>query len=163
KGDRVEVRFVAPSARDQARVDAFGKRPLVHDFTWTADPDYGVYRQIFKFSDWAERFPAEVQKARKIFGAEPELRDIDVTVLVQPDHWSQRERHFQAACAALFFYGLWFGEYPYEHITVVDPAWGAGAGGMEYPTLFTCGTRLFTTSDMHQPESVTVHECGHQF
>jgi len=87
-----------------------------------------------------------------------------VTVLVHPEHWSQAERHFQAACAALFFYGLWFGEYPYEHITVVDPAWGAGAaGGMEYPTLFTGGTRLFTTEDMHQPEGVLVHECGHQF
>jgi hypothetical protein len=34
---------------------------------------------------------------------------------------------------------------------------------MEYPTLFTCGTRLFATADMHSPEGVTVHEAGHQF
>ena len=46
----------------------------------------------------------------------------------------------------------------------VDPAWGASAaGGMEYPTLFTCGTSMFTRARMHRPESVTVHEAGHQF
>jgi len=163
KGDRIEVRFVAPSPGDQRREDAFGKRPLVHDFTWTADPRFEVFRQIFKFKEWAERFPEEVEKASAIFGEEPKLRDVDVTVMIHPERRSQAERHFRAACAALFFYGLWFGEYPYQHITVVDPAWGAGAGGMEYPTLFTCGTRLFSTEDMHRPEGVTVHECGHQF
>jgi len=166
KGDRIEVRFQAPSAGDQRREDAFGKRPLVHDFTWTADTRYSypLYRQTFRFKEWAERFPEEIEKARALFGEEPKLRDVDVTVLIHPERASQAERHFRATCASLFFYGLWFGEYPYEHITVVDPAWGArAAGGMEYPTLFTCGTRLFTTEDMHQPESVTVHECGHQF
>ncbi len=164
KGDRVEVRFVAPSPADQRREDAFGKSPLVHDFTWTADPRYVVERDIFRFKEWAERFPDEVEKMRSILGEEPRLRDVDVTVLIHPERASQARRHFQATCAALFFYGLWFGEYPYEHITVVDPAWGAGAaGGMEYPTLFTCGTQLFNREDMHRPESVTVHECGHQF
>jgi hypothetical protein len=165
KGERLEVRFVAPSLVDERREDAFGKRPLVHDFTWTADTRYVAppMRQTFRFKEWAERFPAEVEKARAIFGEEPKLRDVDVTVLIHPEHAAQAKRHFEATCAALFFYGLWFGEYPYEHITVVDPAWGAAAGGMEYPTLFTAGTRLFTTPDMHQPEGVTVHECGHQF
>jgi hypothetical protein len=166
KGDRVEVRFSAPSSADQRREDVFGKRALVHDFTWTADTRYvyPAYRQTFRFSEWAERFPTEIEKAREMFAEEPHLRDVDVTVLIHPERAEQAVRHFQATCAALFFYGLWFGEYPYEHVTVVDPAWGArAAGGMEYPTLFTCGTRLFTTEDMHQPESVTVHECGHQF
>ncbi|MEQ1894932.1 MAG: M1 family metallopeptidase, partial [Planctomycetota bacterium] len=164
RNERLEVRFVAPSQRDQTLEDAFGKRPLVHDFTWTADTDTVVFRQQFRAREWAERYPEEVAKARELFGEEPKLRDVDVTVLIQPERAAQAERHYHATCAALFFYGLWFGEYPYEHITVVDPAFGAGAaGGMEYPTLFTCGTRLFTTSDMHAPEGVTVHECGHQF
>jgi len=34
---------------------------------------------------------------------------------------------------------------------------------MEYPTLFTCGTRLFAPQENDQPESVTIHEAGHQF
>jgi len=164
KNGRLEVKFLAPSPLDQQKEDALGKRALVHDFTWTADTDTVEFRQQFRAREWAERYPAEVEKAREIFGEEPKLRDVDVTVLIQPERAGQAERHYHATCAALFFYGLWFGEYPYEHITVVDPAWGAGAaGGMEYPTLFTCGTRLFTTPDMHSPEGVTVHECGHQF
>ncbi|MEM7517525.1 MAG: hypothetical protein AAF368_11465, partial [Planctomycetota bacterium] len=92
------------------------------------------------------------------------VRDVRVTVLMQPERKAQAERHYEATCAALFFYGLWYGEYPYEHITVVDPAWGASAaGGMEYPTIFTAGTSLYTFPKMHRPESVTVHEAGHQF
>ena len=165
-GEWLMAHFRAPSVPDRDRVDAFGKRPLVHDFTWTGDPRFVVVDRIFQFNVWAERFPGEVKKASAIFGPDVDvsLRNVDVTVVVQPEHASQVDRHFEATFAALFFYGLWFGEYPYEHVTVVDPAWGAGgAGGMEYPTLFTCGSRLFTTPDMYVPESVTVHECGHQF
>ena len=45
----------------------------------------------------------------------------------------------------------------------IDPAWQSGAGGMEYPTLFTAGTRWLAPRRATQPESVTVHEAGHQF
>jgi len=34
---------------------------------------------------------------------------------------------------------------------------------MEYPTLFTAGTRWLAPSRGNDPEGVTVHECGHQF
>ena len=34
---------------------------------------------------------------------------------------------------------------------------------MEYPTIFTCGSRMFTAPELYTPESVTVHEAGHQF
>jgi hypothetical protein len=166
EGERVVKRFVAPSERDQRAADRTGKAPLVHGFAWTADPDFATHGETFHFDDWAARYPAEVELARRAFGpdADLRLRDVDVKLLLQPERASQAARHIDATCAALFFYGLWYGEYPYERITVVDPAWGANAaGGMEYPTLFTCGTRLFTFPAMHSPESVTVHECGHQF
>jgi aminopeptidase N len=159
------VRFVAPYTYDQTRLDAFGKTPLVHDFAWTASPRFVVKTATFEPSRWIEEFPDEVARARAALGEEAlNLRPVDVTTLIQPEHAGQEERHRRAAEAALFFYGLWFGEYPYAHLTVIDPAWGAGAaGGMEYPTLFTAGTELYTTPDMHTPEGVTVHECGHQF
>ena len=48
---------------------------------------------------------------------------------------------FRREAAALRYYGEWFGAYPYPQITIVDPAWQSGSGGMEYPTLFTAGTR----------------------
>jgi len=44
-----------------------------------------------------------------------------------------------------------------------DPAWQSGAGGMEYPTLFTGGSRWIAPATVTTPEDVTVHECGHQF
>ncbi len=164
---RVKVRFAAPSERDRSGVDRTGRLPLVHDFAWTGDPDNVKYENTFHYDEWAGRFPDEVNRVALALGrtqTEMRLRDVAVTVMLQPEHVDQGQRHFEATCTSLFFYGLWFGEYPYEHITVVDPAFGGGAaGGMEYPTLFTAGTRRNTTTGMQVPESVTVHECGHQF
>jgi hypothetical protein len=164
---RVTARFVAPSGEDQHHADSTGKQPLVHDFAWTADPRYQVLERTFRYDEWAARYPDDVARTALALGRgidEIRLRDVAVTVLLHPEHAGQGERHFEAACTSLFFYGLWFGGYPYEHVTVVDPAYGAGAaGGMEYPTLFTAGSRLFATPGMLVPESVTVHECGHQF
>jgi hypothetical protein len=114
----------------------------VHDFTWTTSPDYLVREKRFEH---------------------PGLPPVDMRLLIQPEHFRQAERHFAATAAALQYYGTWFGPYPYGHITVVDPAYESGAGGMEYPTLFTCGTRWLNPEGGGSPEGVTVHECGHQF
>lgn len=164
---RVVARFVAPSPADQALTDATGRAPRVHDFTWTADPRYVKREFTFRWQPWAERYANEVKEVALTLGRaidEVALRDVDVTVLLQPEHAELAERHFDATSCSLFFYGLWFGGYPYQHVTCVDPAWGGGAaGGMEYPTLFTAGSRMFATPAMQTPESVTVHECGHQF
>ena len=114
----------------------------IHDFAWTTSPDY-----IERTAGFAER------------GLPP----VAIRLLMQPEHASQAERHVAATRAALYYYGKWFGAYPYNHITVVDPAWRSGAGGMEYPTLFTAGTRWLAPARANDPEGVTVHECGHQF
>ncbi len=114
----------------------------VHDFTWTTSPDY--------------------REARRDF-VHPGLRTVQMRLLYQPEHEAQVERHLRATAVALRYYGTWYGQYPYGHITVIDPAWGSGAGGMEYPTLFTCGTRVFNPQGGGSPEGVTVHEAGHQF
>src|SRR5262249_46413985 len=63
----------------------------------------------------------------------------------------------------LRYYGAWSAPYPYRQITVVDPAWASASGGMEYPTLFTGGANVFAPPALQSPESVTVHEAGHQF
>lgn len=164
---RVHARFQAPSLADRELVDSTGRHPLVHDFAWTADPRYVVYEDTFRWKTWAESWEPEVTRTGLALSrGRDELagRDVRVRVLLHPEHASQGQRHFDAASTALFFYGLWWGTYPYEQVTVVDPAWGGGAaGGMEYPTLFTAGSRLFTFPTMRSPESVTVHECGHQF
>ena len=114
----------------------------VHDFAWTTSPD---------FLDLSERF--------EVAGLPP----VEMRLLLQPEHAGQAARHFEATRATLLHYGQWYGPYPYGQITIVDPAWQSGTGGMEYPTLFTAGTRWLAPTDVSQPESVTIHEAGHQF
>ncbi|HEY7286059.1 MAG TPA: M1 family metallopeptidase [Vicinamibacterales bacterium] len=114
----------------------------VHDFTWTTSPD---------FVERTARFE------------HPTLPAVDMRLLLQPEHVSQADRHFNATRTTLKYYGEWFGAYPYGHITIVDPAFQSGAGGMEYPTLFTAGTRWLAPAHVTTPEGVTVHEAGHQF
>ena len=115
----------------------------VHDFAWTADPGYVVREDAFR---------------------EAGLHDVQLTLLLQPEHAGQAERHFRAAKAALSGYGRILGTYPYGTLTIVDPPWGArGAGGMEYPTLITAGTSWSAPRSVQRPEGVTVHETGHQF
>lgn len=114
----------------------------VHDFAWTTSPDFLERRARFEF---------------------PKLPPVDMRLLLQPEHASQAERHFEATRTALRDYGEWFGPYPYGYITIVDPAWQSGSGGMEYPTLFTAGSRWLAPARATTPEGVTIHEAGHQF
>ena len=114
----------------------------VHDFAWTTSPDY---------LERTERFE------------HPTLPPVEMRLLFQPEHAGQAARHFEATGAALRYYGEWFGAYPYGHVTVIDPAWQSGSGGMEYPTLFTAGSAWLAPEGVTRPEGVTVHEAGHQF
>ena len=114
----------------------------VHDFAWTASPHYVERRARFEHAT---------------------LPPVEMRLLLQPEHAGQEQRHFDATRAALKYYGEWYGAYPYGHITIVDPAWQSGAGGMEYPTLFTAGSRWIAPRGVTTPEGVTVHEAGHQF
>jgi hypothetical protein len=114
----------------------------VHDFAWTTSPHYIERRARFEHRA---------------------LPPVEMRLLLQPEHAGQDDRYFDATRAALKYYGEWFGPYPYGHITIVDPAWQSGAGGMEYPTLFTAGTRWIAPRGVTMPEGVTIHEAGHQF
>ncbi|MFQ5637155.1 MAG: M1 family metallopeptidase [bacterium] len=114
----------------------------VHDFAWVTTPHFQVHKERFE---------------------EPNLPAVEIRLLLMPDHSSKRDRYFAATRAALKYYGTWWGAYPYDHITVVDPAYKSGSGGMEYPTFFTGGTRWLSPIEMRSPEGVTVHEAGHQF
>ncbi|HMD37022.1 MAG TPA: M1 family metallopeptidase, partial [Vicinamibacterales bacterium] len=114
----------------------------VHDFAWTTSPD--LVERVAQFTH-------------------PSLPPVTMRLLLQPEHLAQADRHFDATRTTLRYYGEWYGAYPYGHITIVDPAFQSGAGGMEYPTLFTAGTRWLSPRLVSRPEGVTVHEAGHQF
>lgn len=137
----------------------------VIDFAWTAQPGY--LQRERTFDSRLAVSPNEVRRLAALHGIPPEeveLSDVKMIVLLQPEHAEQEERHFRALTAALKWFGLWYGRYPYKTITVVDPPYGAGgAGGMEYPTFITAGTSWKAPEDYHGLEDVVVHEFGHQF
>ena len=139
---------VGATGREVSRTDADATtvhryaQDDVHDFAWTTSPDFVESVQRFEH---------------------PTLPPVTMRLLLQPEHRGQEDRHFAATAAALKYYGEWFGAYPYPQITIVDPAWQSRSGGMEYPTLFTAGTRWLAPRGSSTPEAVTVHEAGHQF
>ncbi len=116
----------------------------VHDFAWTACPDFVEYRESYSLQD--------------------PVVNTEITLLIHTSHTHQKDRYLNSLKNALSFYSRHYGAYPYSTITLVDPAPGAsGAGGMEYPTLFTGGTMAWLPRGILMPEMVTVHEFGHNF
>ena len=128
-GDRVTYRFSQDS---------------VHDFVWTAQPDYLVVKDHFH---------------------EAGLHDVDLTLLLQPEHSGQAARHFRAAKATLSYYGRILGAYPYDTLDDGRSSLGRprrrrdGVSDLHYVRHARLGVRRRCAV----PKSVTVHETGHQF
>jgi len=108
------------------------------DFAWTASKDYQV--------------------------VEDQWKQVNIKLMIQPEHFTQAERHIKAAKYALEYLDTHVGPYPWNHLTIVDPpAYGQGAGGMEYTTMITAGTFYLLPAQIRLPEMVTVHEFGHAY
>src|SRR5271165_6939764 len=114
----------------------------VHDFAWTADPNFRVIESEFDGS----------------------VGPVKIRLLSYTGHKSSWQRYVDALKATMQRFDQWYGPYPYAQITVVDPPHGADeAGGMEYPTFITAGTGWFAFKGDHETELVTEHEFGHQY
>ncbi len=115
----------------------------VHDFAWTADPNYQVVTGSYTNSEGLTT---------------------NVRFLMQPEHMDSAERYKHAALGSLKKFDEFYGPYPYTTLTVVDPPrGGTQAGGMEYPTFITAGTSWRFPKGLLEPELVTEHEFGHQY
>ncbi|HUU37653.1 MAG TPA: M1 family metallopeptidase [Candidatus Desulfaltia sp.] len=116
----------------------------VHDFAWTACPDFVEFRERFYLED----LPV----------------DTEIILLVHRQHLNQKPRFLDSLKKGLEFYSRNYGPYPYQTVTLVDPPIKAmGAGGMEYPTLFTTMAVWFMPKGLRMPEMVTIHEFGHGY
>ena len=136
----------------------------IHDFAWTADPDYvRLEREFVANNEVSEREYREVAGALRLPLDQVRLPDVKMILLINPEHLGQAERHFKALRAALKYYGLWYGPYPYAQVTMIDPPFRSGSGGMEYQTLFTAGTQVLPSPQDNNPEMVIVHEFGHGY
>ncbi len=141
----------------------------VHDFAWTADPRTLVTEFTFDPArDIPEGWARKAADELGLTEAEIALKPVSVRLLLQPGHEKARERYIRSAKEGISYYGLWYGYYPYETLTIVDPPDdGGGSGGMEYPTFIT---GLAPSALLHFPlnrvrivENVTIHEFGHEY
>ncbi len=108
------------------------------DFAWTAWPEYkSVTRK------W---------------------RGVDITLLTTDAGLKKADNQFAAVIYALEYLDERVGPYPWPHLTFVDPPMsGAGAGGMEYTTLFTSAGGGLVPSFLKLAEMTTIHEFGHAY
>ncbi len=121
-----------------------GKKLVVYraedivDFAWTAWPGYLV--------------------------AEDKWEHINIRFLYPPEREKQVDRQLTAVKNALEYFSERVGPFPWPHLTFVDPPTiGAGAGGMEYTTIFTSASADKIPEFVLLPEMVTVHEFGHAY
>jgi hypothetical protein len=138
----------------------------VHDFAWTGDPQALHRTRVWREEDYRDE--AEEKRVAAALGRSVEevrpTGPVNMYLLLQPEHSEFEDRYFDATGKALYYFGLWYGKYPYETISIVDPAHDASwTGGMEYPRLFTAGVKKGAHERVHDPEGVTVHEFGHQY
>jgi hypothetical protein len=114
----------------------------VHDFSWTASPE---------FTDVEDSW-------------EGSAGTVKIHLLTSPGHLRQAQRYIDCVKGTLEMFQRWYGVYPYDRITVVDPPeGGSDAGGMEYPTLITGDSGWFVPDGLKLIELVTEHEFGHQY
>ena len=136
----------------------------IHDFAWTADPDYiRIERDFVAAREVSAQEVREIASTLKLPVEEVMLPDVKMILLINPEHRGQAERHFKALRLALKYYGLWYGPYPYKQVTMVDPPFRSGSGGMEYQTIFTAGTQVLPSPQANHPEMVIIHEFGHGY
>ena len=114
----------------------------VHDFAWTATTRHLSIKRTF---------------------SHPELPSVQIHLLLLPEHRHLEQRYLRAVEHGLRLYGEWFGPYPYETLTLIDPPYNSNTGGMEYPTLITGRAHFWSPPETLSPEAVTIHEVGHQW
>jgi len=108
------------------------------DFAWTAWPGYEIVKD-----SW---------------------RGIDITLLTTREGLKKKARQLAAVKNAMEYLDTHVGLYPWPHLTFVDlPDIGAGAGGMEYTTLFTSFPSAYFPKYFRDLEGVIIHEFGHAY
>ena len=114
----------------------------VHDFAWTADPNFKVVENTFDGSVGA----------------------VKIRLLTYDSHEREWQPYIECVQKSMKRFDDWYGPYPYAQLTVVDPPHGAGeAGGMEYPTFITGDSGWWIPKGVHLIDLVTEHEFGHQY
>lgn len=110
----------------------------VIDFTWAASPHFRELKESYK--------------------------GIGLRLLAYPYHEHLAERYFKVVKYAIDFCTSRFGDYPYTHLTIIDPPFhGMFSSAMEYPTLISTANLCFLPRGVKTSELLLVHEFIHQY
>lgn len=122
----------------------FYEEKNIHDFAWTASPEFKKIVEKIKLKGNDENTTIEL--------------------LLSPFHSGAKQRYLNSIKFALNFFAENIFPYPYKKITIVDPPLkGMRSAGMEYPTLITAGYSKLVPDSIKFTELVTIHEFGHQY
>ncbi len=114
------------------------RQDKVHDFAWFADP----YWIVQKGKLWLE----------------DSTRQVTLWSMYLPKNAKLWKSSIEYLHDAGFWYSMFYGDYPYNHITAVDGDMSAG-GGMEYPNI----TVISRAGSKGLLEYVIMHEVGHNW
>lgn len=110
----------------------------VHDFAWFADKRYHVLKGEVELPHTKRKVTTWAMFTNN-----------------EADLWLKSIEYLNDAT---YYYSLWNGDYPYNHVTAVDGALSAGAG-MEYPNITVIGE----SGNDFSLEQVIMHEVGHNW
>jgi len=110
----------------------------VHDFAWFADKRYHVLKGEIELPTSKRKVTTWAMFTNN-----------------EADLWKNSIEYLNDAT---YYYSLWVGDYPYNHVTAVDGVLSEG-GGMEYPNVTIIGESGTATS----LEEVIMHEVGHNW
>ncbi len=151
-----ELKWLNELAEKTAKIDSFDNKDLkfppssnltktlhyhqekVHDFAWFADKRYHVLK-------------GEVELPHS-------KRKVTTWAMFTNNEAQLWQKSIEYLNDATYYYSLWNGDYPYNHVTAVDGALSAG-GGMEYPNITVIGE----SGDDFGLETVIMHEVGHNW
>jgi len=126
-----------PESNDTVKILHFHQEK-VHDFAWFADKRYHVLK-------------GEVELPHS-------KRKVTTWAMFTNNEADLWKNSIEYLNDATYYYSLWNGDYPYNHVTAVDGALSAG-GGMEYPNITVIGE---SGTDFGL-ETVIMHEVGHNW
>jgi hypothetical protein len=110
----------------------------VHDFAWFADKRYHVLKGEVKLPQ--------------------SNRTVTTWAMFTNNEAELWQKSIDYLNDATYYYSLWNGDYPYQHVTAVDGSISAG-GGMEYPNVTVIGESY----DAFTLETTIMHEVGHNW
>ena len=110
----------------------------VHDFAWFAD------KRFLILTDEIELFESK--------------KKVQTWLYFTPNNFGLWKKALEYLNEACLFHSYYVGNYPYNHISIVDGSTAAG-GGMEYPTI----ALVNQSSNKLQLEVVIVHEVAHNW